>query len=273
MKDIWVPLSGAIAQQRNVETIANNLANSNTPGFKKDKLTFKEQLATLNNGLQAAGIDASHKIFTSEDFYRSYGAENAKVKVDGSYTDHRQGDLRHTGNPLDLAVNGPGFFELNTPNGVRFTRKGTFSLSGEGYLVNEKGFPVLSKLAPLPKGESSDPAKRTVKITGQKISLNHSGEIFVDGKKINDLSVVEFKDIAALKKEGNSLFINNYPENLISDVKKSTLHQGFLEGSNVNPLEEMSALIKASRHFESIQQVLKAYDNISGKAVNEIAKF
>ena len=273
MKNIWVPLSGAIAQQRNVETIANNLANSNTPGFKKDKLTFKEQLTVLEKGLQGLDIDVPHKEFAPEDFYRSYGAENAKVKIDGSYTDHRQGDLRHTGNPLDLAINGPGFFELSTPNGVRFTRKGTFSLSGEGYLVNEKGFPVLSKLGEIPEGESSDPAKRIFKITGKKVSLNNSGEIFVDGKKFKDLSLVEFKDIAALKKEGNSLFINNYPENIINETKKSTLHQGFLEGSNVNPLEEMSALIKASRHFESIQQVLKAYDHISGKAVNEISKF
>jgi len=273
LKNIWVPLSGAIAQQRNVETIANNLANSNTPGFKKDKLAFKEQLTILQKGLQAADIDIPHKEFAPEDFYRSFGAENAKVKVDGSYTDHRQGDLRHTGNPLDLAINGPGFFELSTPNGLRFTRKGTFSLSGEGYLVNEKGFPVLSKLGTLPEGESSGPAKRILKIMGKKVSLNHSGEIFVDGKKLTNLSIVEFKDIAALKKEGNSLFINNYPENLVTDVKKSTLHQGFLEGSNVNPLEEMAALIKASRHFESIQQVMKAYDNISGKAVNEISKF
>jgi len=273
LKNIWVPLSGAIAQQRNVETIANNLANANTPGFKKDKLTFKEQLTVLEKGLQGLDIDVPHKEFAPEDFYRSFGAENASVKVDGSYTDFRQGDLRHTGNPLDLAINGPGFFELSTPNGVRFTRKGTFSLSGEGYLVNERGFPVLAKLAPLKEGESSDPTKRILKILGKRISLNNSGEIFVDGNKAHDLSIVEFKDIAALKKEGNSLFINNYPENILAGTRKSTLHQGFIEGSNVNPLEEMSALIKASRHFESIQQVIKAYDHISGKAVNEIAKF
>jgi len=273
LKDIWVPLSGAIAQQRNVETIANNLANSNTPGFKKDKLTFKEQLTVLEKGLQAADIDVPHKEFAPEDFYRTYGAEKSKVKIDGSYTDFRQGDLRHTGNPLDLAINGPGFFELNSPNGIRFTRKGTFSLSGEGYLVNERGFPVLSKLDPLAEGERADPNKRILKIIGKKVSLTNSGEVFVDGRKTANLSMVEFKDIAALKKEGNSLFINNYPENLTTEVKKSTLHQGFLEGSNVNPLEEMSALIKASRHFESIQQAIKAYDNITGKAVNEIAKF
>jgi flagellar basal-body rod protein FlgG len=273
LKNIWVPLSGAIAQQRNVETIANNLANANTPGFKKDKLTFKEQLTILKKGLEGADIDVPHKEFAPEDFYRSYGAENAKVKIDGSYTDFRQGDLRHTGNPLDLAINGPGFFELHTPNGVRFTRKGTFSMSGDGYLVNERGFPVLAKLPPLQEGETSNPIKRILKIQGKQISLNNSGEIFVDGQKTNDLSLVEFKDISALKKEGNSLYINNYAENLIPVIKKSTLHQGFLEGSNVNPLEEMSSLIKASRHFESVQQAIKAYDHISGKAVNEISKF
>ena len=85
--------------------------------------------------------------------------------------------------------------------------------------------------------------------------------------------MVEFKDQHSLRKEGNSFLINNDETNIKRDGIVSTIHQGFLENSNVNALEEMTNLIKASRHFESIQQIIKAYDNMAGKAVNEISRF
>ena len=99
------------------------------------------------------------------------------------------------------------------------------------------------------------------------------GEIFVDGAKISDLSIVEFKDIHALKKEGNAYYTNNHADNVSTDRIGSSVYQGFIEGSNVNAVKEMSDLIKAHRHFESIQSAIKAYDNMEGKAVNEISKF
>jgi flagellar basal-body rod protein FlgF len=266
LKEIWVPLSGAIAQQRNVDNIANNLANTNTPGFKKDQLTFKEYLTVLEKAPGAQIAALPNKEFSPEDFYRTFGAENSQVLVDASYTDQSQGQLDHTGNPLDLAINGPAHFEILSPNGIRYTRRGTFSLNNQGILVNEKGFPVLSNL-------SGQPQDRIIKVSGGKISINQEGELFVDGNNSGKISLVEFIDPHATRKEGNSLFINNEESNLKRDGLVSTLHQGFLESSNVNALEEMSNLIKASRHFESIQQIIKAYDNMAGKAVNEISKF
>ena len=110
MKNIWVPLSGQIAQQRKVETIANNIANANTAGFKKDRLVFKEHLTALTKG--SDDIDLPNKEWSPDDFYRSQGAENAYVKVDGSYTNFEQGDLKPTNNPLDMALFGKGFFSL-----------------------------------------------------------------------------------------------------------------------------------------------------------------
>jgi len=266
LKEIWVPLSGAIAQQKNVDNIANNLANTNTPGFKKDQLTFKEYLTVLEKaqGSQIAALP--NKEFSPEDFYRTYGAENAQVQVDATYTDQSQGQLNRTGNPLDLGINGPAHFEVLTPNGLRYTRKGTFSLNSDGLIVNEKGFPILSS-------NIGPPQERTIKVNGGSISINPNGEIFVDGNNIGKISLVEFKDQHALRKEGNSFLINNDEQNLKTDGISSTVQQGFLEGSNVNALEEMTNLIKASRHFESIQQIIKAYDNMAGKAVNEISRF
>ncbi len=265
LKEIWVPLSGAIAQQRNVDNIANNLANTNTPGFKKDQLTFKEYLTVLEKGQGSQVAALPNKEFSPEDFYKSFGAENSQVLVDGTYTDQTQGQLNHTGNPLDLGINGPGFFEILSPNGIRFTRRGTFSLNNEGVLTNEKGYPILSN-------QGGNPQDRIIKISGGKISINQEGDIYIDGNNSSKISIVEFNDPQALRKEGNSFYINNDESNKKEGIK-STLHQGFLESSNVNALEEMTNLIKASRHFESIQQIIKAYDNMAGKAVNEISRF
>lgn len=283
MKNIWVPLSGQIAQQRKVETIANNIANANTAGFKKDRLAFKEHLTALDKGLE--DIDIPREDWTPEDFYRSQGAQNAYVKVDGSYTVHEQGPLQPTNNPLDLALNGKGFFEVLTPNGIRYTRKGNFTVSRDGELITERGYKLLSATqADATQGRGTtalNPATnddqintRLIKLPpGTKISVSKEGEIFSRQGQLGQISVVEFKDVDAVKKQGHSLFVNNDQENIKRDNVKTTVNQGFIEGSNVNAVQEMSELIRAHRHFENIQKAIQTYDTISGKAVNDIAKF
>lgn len=265
LRDLWVPISGAIAQQRQVETIANNVANANTPGFKKDKIIFKEYLETAEKGLD--DIDLPNKEWKPEDFNRTYGAERSFVKVDGTYTDHEQGQLTPTNNPLDVALNGPGMFEVLTPNGVRYTRRGTFTISPQGKLVTDQGFLVLAKST-----GSTDPNSRTITLPDGKVNISMEGEISGKDGKIADLSLSEFKDQNALRKEGNSLFSN--PDIANAQIaQKTATHQGFVEQSNVNAIEEMSALINANRNFESIQKVIKAYDSMSSKAVNDIPRF
>lgn len=271
MKNLWVPISGAIAQQRKVDTIANNVANANTAGFKKDGVTFREYITALDKG--HTDIDLPNKEWAPEDFYRSYGAENSMVKVDGSYTDFKQGQLASTGNPLDIALNGPGFLEVLAPGGIRYTRRGTLGLNPEGFLVTDQGHRVLAR--PQDPNEPAAPEDRYIQVplTGAKnLTLNLGGEIFVDNQPLTTISVAEFKDIHALRKEGHSLYINPYPENRLSEPKSTSVNQGFVEQSNVNTVAEMSELIKAHRHFESIQKAIKAYDEMSGKAVNEIGK-
>ncbi len=271
MKGLWVPLSGALAQEKNVETIANNIANVTTPGFKKDHITFKEYLTVFDKGY--TDIDLPDKEWSPEDFYRSYGAESAKVEAHGSFTDFKQGQLISTGNPLDLALNGKGLFEILTPRGIRASRRGTFALSSNGLLVDSQGHPVLSQ-----QKESSETLEnfesRKIRFSGSgKISINLNGDIFFKDTKVNTLSIINFADVHALKKEGNSYFVNENKENLIPTANGTTVHQGFIEGSNVNAVAEMSELIKANRQFESIQRVLKAYDHIAGKAANDISSF
>ena len=280
MKNIWVPLSGQLAQQRKVETIANNVANANTVGFKKDQLVFKEHLAAYN--AENNDIDIPRKEFSPADFYHTQGVENAMVAVDGSFTIHEQGQFIPTSNPLDIALKGDGFLEVLTPTGVRFTRKGNLSMSRDGELVNDQGFKVLKALEvtqevmrdPASVGSIPKPEDRIMKVpTNAKITFSLEGEVLTNAGSLGKLSVVEFADKQALKKEGNSLFITPDEANILRTDIKTTVNQGFLEGSNVNAIEEMSELIKAHRHFESIQKAINAYDTISGKAANEIGKF
>ena len=268
MKDIWVPVSGALAQQKKVEVIANNVANANTPGHKRDNIVFEEYLAALK---RSTDINLPNKEWEAEDYYKTNGAEKAQVRIAGTFTDFRNGQLRNTGSQFDMALQGPGFFEILSKNGIRYSRNGIFSLSVDGQLVNSQGDLVLSKqsssLVPIP------PKTRAIKLPPGVITVNAQGEIFSNNNKISQLSIVEFKDIHAIKKEDNSYFTNHHPNNLIRNNIKSTVHQGFLEGSNVNAISEMSELIKAHRHFESIQKAIKAYDNMAAKSVNEIIKF
>ena len=265
MKELWVPLSGAIAQQRKVDTIANNIANINTTGFKKDRITFKEYLTTFEKGYN--DINLPKKEWRPKDFYHSYGAEHSQVKADASYTIHDQGQLSPTNNPLDIGLRGKGFFEVLTPNGVRYTRKGIFSIREDGPLITDQGYHLLGK-------GTSNPESRKIIIpsTIKKIVVSIGGELFVDDKSLGKVSVIEFNDLHSLRKEGNSLFINQNANN-IKSIISTTTHQGFTENSNVNAVLEMSELIKAHRHFEAIQNVIKTYDQTSSKGINEIGKF
>ena len=280
MKNIWVPLSGQVAQQQKVETIANNVANANTVGFKKDQLVFKEHLTALTQGVQ--DIDIPRKEFSPADFYHTQGAENAMVKVDASFTVFEQGQFIPTQNPLDLALQGEGFMEVLTPTGVRFTRKGNLSMNKDGELVNDQGFKILGALNVSPEAmrdpasiaSMPKPEERIIRVpTNSRVTFNLEGDILTKDGAIGKLSVVEFVDKHALRKEGNSLYITPDENNIKRTNIKTTVNQGFLEGSNVNAIEEMSELIKAHRHFESIQKAINAYDQISGKAANEIGKF
>lgn len=275
LKNIWVPLSGQIAQQRKVETIANNIANANTAGFKKDQLAFKEHLTSLSKNGEV--IDLPRKEWSPDDFYRSQGGENAFVKVDGSYTDFKQGALSPTNNPLDFALSGKGFFEVLTPQGIRYTRNGSFSLGKNGELITSQGFKLLGRVSEEQEqtnGNDDAIEARIIKVpTDKGFSVSTSGEVFSSNGKVADISVVEFKDPHALRKQGQNLFINNDSTNIVRNDIETVVRQNFIEGSNVNAIKEMSELINAHRHFENIQQAIKTYDQISGSIVNDIADF
>ncbi len=268
MKDLWVPLSGAKAQQNYIDVLANNVANINTTAHKRDQVSFEEELNYLNNPEQDDLIPT--KEWTPEQFYQTRNMESGFVHTRGTYTDFSQGQLTPTGNPLDFALEGEGFFEVLTPRGIRYTRDGHFSFNSEGEVVNARGDRLLAQ-SNANAAEGEDLSKRFIKLSGRKISVNNQGEISSERGPIAKMALVDFLDKNALKKEGGSYYVSSHPENKTSSL--AVVHQSHLEQSNVNGVLEMSELIKAHRHFDSIYKVLKTYDQIEGKSVSEIAKF
>jgi flagellar basal-body rod protein FlgG len=216
------------ARMKIVDIITNNLANSNTTGFKRD----------FGHILQSeTGYDV------------------------GTRVDLSTGDIVSTGNELDVAINGQGFFAIQTPNGVRYTRNGSFSLSAEGELVTKDGMPVLNS------------SGSTINIGRGKVAIQDTGIVTVDGSEVATLKVVNFNDPQKLQKEGlNRLAWNGAPDG-VQDVTDPHLKSGTLERSNVNAMDEMVHLMSAYREFEAVQRTLKTLmTDMNSKLVQELGK-
>lgn len=270
LKGIWAPLSGQIAQQQKVDTIANNIANANSAGFKKDDLVFREHLEALENPTN--DLDIPRKDFSPQDVYRQDGAQRSGVSISGSFTDFSQGPLQESKNPLDLALQGPGFFEVLTPQGVRLTRKGIFTINQQGELVTENNYKLLKQ------ANSDEPAENRIISrvpANTRLAINTGGEIYSNGMALSQISVVVPENKEFLRKEGSSLFYvpDTLPNKILRENNHTLVQQGFIEGSNVNAVQEMSELIKAHRQFDQLQRAIQSYDSINSKAVNDLMKF
>ena len=303
---MWTAAAGAAAQSQNVDVVANNLANVDTLGFKKDAPTFKEYLTSLER--EKESLDIPRGQIKDKDFYPLDGRDQAYVIVDGTYTNFRQGNLRVTKSPLDLALDGPGFLEVSTPSGIRYTRQGSLKMAMDGRLVTSEGYPVLSQqpgglasalpatavqpsqgglttqggvaagqgseLANALNAEQALAAQRFINIGDRSnITINGGGEVYAGDELIASLSVVEFGDLTKMRKAGGVLFENKDPTNIVrGEQQKTVVRQGMLETSNVNPVEEMTNLIKANRLFEHDMKALKTYGELLGKEASEIGK-
>ena len=214
------------------EVIANNLANVTTTGFKRDRL-FQEMLTEQQSDLNRA---------------------TQPVTV------FEQGLLRETQNTTDLAIEGKGFFVVETPQGTRYTRNGHFRLNAGGELVTEKGMPVMAKGG-------------TVGGVGE-LFINEKGEIYFDNQLTDRLLVVNLPETQPLVKVGDGLFAPADPQVSALEVESDTfaLKQGYLEESNVNAVEEMVRMMTVFRHFEADQKTMQTQNDILGKAVNEIGR-
>jgi flagellar basal-body rod protein FlgF len=277
-KGLWPALSGSIAQSERVDTVANNLANADNAGFKREQVAFKAVMASATAAAQKEGIPT--KAYTEKDFHKLDGTQTAYVITEGSYTDFSQGRVKMTGNPLDVALEGKGFLEVLGPQGVRYTRHGSLKLSADGMLVTTEGFPVLSPGAQPAPGQPP-PAReelmaRAIRIDttkpGGRLSITQDGKLFQEKEQVGQLAITEFVDSKLLQKEGSSLYRNDESANVSQDANGTRIEQGMLETSNVNSVSEMVELLKANRMFEANEKVIRTYGDLEGRAVNDLGK-
>ena len=268
-KPLWPAVSGAVARDMQVEVISNNLANVNTNGFKKDAVDFREYLSkNEKEGDLAADIPRSP--IKDKDLYPLDGRDQSFVIVNGTHTSFKTGGMKVTDNPLDLALSGPGFLEISTPSGVRYTKAGSLKMSPDGRLVTSEGHPVLAKGVP-----GSDPASRFIQLSGRDgaIHIAENGEIYAGDDLVAPVSLVEFGDLKTIRKTGSLYFenknaIGNPPQAAVATAVK----QGMLETSNVNPVEEISNLIRANRMFEQDLKAMKTVNEMLQREVNDVGK-
>ncbi|MBN2695420.1 flagellar basal-body rod protein FlgF [bacterium] len=250
---LYTAMSGGMGTSKHLDITSHNLANIDTTGYKKEKTIFASQLAEIEFNLleaQAKDVDMPQKVLP---------VDKHNVVVTETFTDFQQGVLKKTDNPLDLAIQGDGFFKIDTPQGVRYTRDGSFFLSKENKVVTSDGYPLLNK------------NNQSITLPNGKITINESGTIFSNNEEIANIAVVTFQNINTLSKEAKTFF-SQTDQNQQEIEVNSTIHQGFLEGANVNPIEEMVNLISLHRTFEMNTRVIETFGELNRKAATDVGR-
>ncbi len=247
---------GMEAQQLNLNTIANNLANVNTPGFKRSKIEFQD---LLYQKPRASGTDSGGGNLVPTGVEVGNGSRVAATsKV------FTQGQLTNTGEKLDVAVQGDGFFEVQRPDGTTgYTRDGSFKLNAQGQVVNVDGLPVLSGFQPIPPGANS-------------ISISEDGQVTVQtstGSQSFAITLTRFANPAGLRSLGGNLY-EETPASGTPEAGKpgeqgfGRVIQGYVEASNVNIVEEMVNLIVAQRAYEINSKSVQTSDEMLQNVAN-----
>ncbi|MEW6102469.1 MAG: flagellar basal-body rod protein FlgF [bacterium] len=237
----------------NIETIANNLANVETSGYKRDEMVFKELGSFKINRLYDEIVETP---IGASDPAPFVGELPKGVAIDDIATIHTQGAIKYTENPLDLAINSDGFFAVETPNGEMYTRNGAFTLDKDGFLETISGYRVLSTL------------NTPIQIQDPNFVVTENGTIMVGSEEIANLKIVDFEDKGNLYKIGDSLFkTDQMPRSAFFEVK-----QGYLESSNCEPILEMVRMIEVQRLYEANQKVALTYDELLSRSINDLGR-
>lgn len=235
--------AGGIFYEKKLAVLANNLSNINTVGFKRDQ-AFR--LSGLKENPEGSSIPGkSQNPFPIMPF--------------GTRTDLSPGPLKHTGNALDLSLDGNGFFCIETPEGIQYTRKGNFTLNESGELVTQEGLLVL--------GEGGN-----IEIDGKSVVVDAEGNVSVDGNPVDTIKIVDFPQPYALEKAGNSLFALADPDIAENEAEEVKVRQGFVEFSNVEAIRVMTEMIEVLRGYESYQKIIQSIHDVSSKAINDVGR-
>lgn len=232
-RGIYVALSGTVLQERRLEVLTDNLANVNTAGFKKQKPLFE---------------DAMPRPFGTRTF----------AKMDKVFNDLSQGVAEKTDRKLDAALRGDGFFVVNTPNGNRYTRDGSFNVASDGTLTTREGNPVM--------GETG-----VIKLTSPDIVIDAEGNIKDKNAIIGRLKVVSFDNPDSLVREG-SYFAPSAQNVTEAKAKNTIVDQGYIEVSNVNAITAMTTMIEALRSYETHTKMIQSLDDMTKQAIEEVGR-
>ncbi len=255
MRSLSIAATGMLAQQRNVEVISNNLANMNTTSYMRRRTEFQDLLYQNLRRVGSTSSDAGTIVPSGVQL-------GLGVKLAAVYRIHEQGNLSATDNTFDLAIQGKGYFRIQLPTGeTAYTRDGTFQLNASGQLVTHDGYTVLPGIA--------------IPSNAIDVTVNQSGQVLAKVQGAVALSIAGQLQLANFANEAglNSVGGNLYMESPASGTPTSgnpastgygSILQGFLETSNVNPVEEISNLISAQRAYEMNSKVIKASDDMMG---------
>ena len=232
--------SGLRSRMESLELLANNVSNVNTPGYKADR-----------------------------EFYSLYASAEAQAEgdpttlpvVERNWTDFAQGVLTTTGNPLDLALSGKGFFMADSPSGPLYTRAGSFRLSATGILETQDGYPLRSV--------GGKPIQAQ---TGISVGVQPNGDVVQGGQVLGRLNVVDFPQPDALSKQGGNYFRLVKSDIVPVAATRAEVHQGQLENSNSNPAESAVRLVNVLRQFETLQKAMGIGNEMNRRAVEEVAR-
>jgi flagellar basal-body rod protein FlgF len=249
--DIYIAAAGALASEKRMQLIANNLANVNTVGFKMDRGRYN-MINPADLPGQTAANPADLAATRAHLFWNNFS----------SYTDHSNGALKQTDNDFDLAIVGNGFFCVQGPDGERYTRKGDFTLNADGVLVTRNGWPVLGNGGEITIDSQENPHRDA------KFVVDSQGNVAVEGNIIDQLRIVDFTELKALTKAGDTLFkATGVTANEVADARIS---QGFIETSNVDSVKMMTEMIEVLRGYESYQKIIQNADETYSQAIEKI---
>ncbi len=266
----YIGSSGMNAQQNRLDTISNNLANVDTAGFKKDVSVSKSFPELLVRRTKADGV--LQNPFGSSDAAPIIGKLGLGVETNENFTEFEQGSFRVTDEPTDFALDGQGFFAVETPLGERYTRNGNFIVGKEGILETKDGYPVL--------GENGYIRLEKV-LEGAKFNVNEDGVVQINAMEddgtdeiVDRMKIVRFDNERYLKKMGNSLWCptdvsgNAY---IAEGGERPRALQGLMETSNVNVVEEMVRMIEVNRAYEASQKTIQSEDSMMSTLWNKVA--
>lgn len=253
MQDMFIALSGAMAMERRLATHANNLANAGASGYKADHVTVSGLRCAPDRGVMARSTADELDVEPPEGNF--YSALYASLTHDA--VDHREGVPRETNSPTDVMIAGDAHFVVNTPRGERYTRQGSFTLSPDRVLRTLEGFEV--------QGDN----KREIEIDTPQFRIRPDGSI-IDGEggEIGQIRLVHIPDKQNLVKEGGALFRAEGAGRIEeADPDKVELRQGWVEGSNVEVVNELIDMIQIHRAYESFQRTIQTSDSLTGQLI------